>query len=305
LGTGACEFGGGPGAFAELQPDAPVFHEDSGSSHKDSSTHKDGSSEEHDGGSAGSDAGSGSAGATAHLLITEISLNPDAGAFVEIYNPTSAAIDLTNYYLTNNGMYYTWPGTAADGGPDLPREGWIVQFPAGDTIAVGQVITVAVDGASVATNFMTTYSVAPTYSLTDTVWAQDDTDADGDPGWLDYNGNAVVLFYWNGTTDLVQDVDIMIAGNPSSDYALVNKSGLTSGSGATTYATDAFTIAAQLNTPGDDKSTKRLKFETGYETQNGTGNGITGHDETSENTAETWDTGSFTAPTPGTVPAPL
>src|SRR5580698_6851644 len=87
----------GPGACAELSPDAPVFHEDSGSSHKDSSTHKDGSAGEkdgsagdHDGGSTGSDAGS--AGATPHLLITEISLNPDAGAFVEIYNPTSAAI---------------------------------------------------------------------------------------------------------------------------------------------------------------------------------------------------------------------
>lgn len=45
-------------------------------------------------------------------------------------------------------------------------------------------------------------------------------------------------------------------------------------------------------------------LETGFEQQTGAGNGLTGDDETSENTAMTWDT-TFTLPTPGTVPTGL
>ena len=52
---------------------------------------------------------------------------------------------------------------------------------------------------------------------------------------------------------------------------------------------------------GDVVASKRMLGETGYETQGGAGNGITGDDETSENTRMTWDS-TFTAPTPGTAP---
>ena len=48
-------------------------------------------------------------------------------------------------------------------------------------------------------------------------------------------------------------------------------------------------------------STKRILAETGHETQAGTGNGLGGDDETSEDTRMTWDS-TFTAATPGAAP---
>ena len=33
-----------------------------------------------------------------HLLISEFVVTPTAGEFIEIYNPTASAVDLTNYY---------------------------------------------------------------------------------------------------------------------------------------------------------------------------------------------------------------
>src|SRR5512140_1216203 len=35
--------------------------------------------------------------ATAHLLLTELCTTPDGSEFIEVYNPTTAAIDLTHY----------------------------------------------------------------------------------------------------------------------------------------------------------------------------------------------------------------
>ena len=58
-------------------------------------------------------------------------------------------------------------------------------------------------------------------------------------------------------------------------------------------------------TPASGRSTKRLALESAtVETTTG-GNGVAGHDETSEMLGVTWDTGSYTAPTPGQVPSAL
>ncbi len=41
-----------------------------------------------------------------HLLITEIQATPKDSSFIEIYNPTDAAIDLSNVYLADYNTYY-------------------------------------------------------------------------------------------------------------------------------------------------------------------------------------------------------
>jgi len=67
-------------------------------------------------------------------------------------------------------------------------------------------------------------------------------------------------------------------------------------------------LHAQGATPGGCVSTKRILLEDCHETLAGTGNGVGGHDETSEDTAVTWDGApgnAFSAPTPGQVPATL
>lgn len=304
LGLVACEFGGGPGgnnglpADGDLPLDAPHFPEagtkkDAGVKHDapgrlDAKVFKDsGSAVRDDSGSGGSDGGM--TGSNSHLLLTEVCLNPDAAAFIEVYNPTGSNVDLTNYYLAVTPSYYQLPLNSET----IARHQWIVQFPVASTIKAGQVVTVTPESGF---DFDGTYGVFPTYSI-------DDEDmnpilVDTDP-YMDFTGTSVVLFYWDGIADLVEDVDIMIAGAPTTQWQLTDKSGVMQGS--STYAGDANTIAAQAGTPGANTSTKRILFETGNEIQNGMGNGITGHDETSENTAVTWDN-TYGAPTPGTVP---
>jgi hypothetical protein len=72
------------------------------------------------------------------------------------------------------------------------------------------------------------------------------------------------------------------------------------------YATDIHSFRPQSDAPGSGVSTKRIAREGSHELHNGTGNGQSGDDETSEDTSITWDgtaTRPFSAPTPG-VPEP-
>ncbi len=286
----ACEFGGGrgPGALGVIidasppkQPDAPSKRDaaiDSPMMKKDAPPPPD------------------APASTLHLLLTEVSLSPDAGEFVEIYNPTGTMVDLSHYYLSNHGDYWQYP----IGQPNEPGSHWIVQFPTGATMAAGAVVTIA---TATAAAFNTNYGVNPTYSIADGTMLATDLSPVGAPHLTD-SGAFVALFNWDGSAGIVHDVDLMVVGMPTSTNTLdcggtCNKSGVTQV--GMTYAIDADTIAAQTATPGSGTSTKRILAEAGHETQTGGGNGLIGHDETSENTAVTWDS-TFTAPTPGTVP---
>jgi hypothetical protein len=232
------------------------------------------------------------------LLLSEILL--DGKEFVEIVNPTTAAVTLTNYYLSDSGDYYKLPAFGASITVDTGD--FIVRFPSGSSIAGHAAVTVSIDTAA---SFDAQYGVEPTYSIADgtitTVVASQPS--------LTNTGEMVVLFEWDGAQDLVRDVDLMIAGQPTIGNLPINKSGVAqdgpdTGSQTTAYATDAMSIAAQSATPGSNKSTKRVALESGHETQNGTGNGLSGDDETSEATGTTWDS-TFTAATPGVVPSAL
>lgn len=231
----------------------------------------------------------GGGGATGHLLLSEVTMTPTGSEFIELTNPTTDPVDLSTYYLSDTGNYWKLPaGTQA-----TPVSDFIVKFPANAMIAPGAVVTVAIGTAA---TFMTAYGMAPTYSIADATVTR--TDVNGTAALTDA-GEIVVLFAWDGQAGVVSDVDMMIVGAPTVTNGLVSKSGATLG--ASTYATDANTIAAQPTTPGAGVSTKRIAAEDGHETQAGNGNGITGDDETSEATSTTWDT-TYTAPTPGAVP---
>jgi len=230
------------------------------------------------------------------LLISEVSLAPAGGEFIEIINPTAQTVDLASYYLSDSGNYFRLPG-----GATVVQSDFIIKFNAGATIAPGAVITVALDTAA---SFQTTYGVAPTFALGSGTMIAVVTS--GAPT-LTNDGELVVLFRWSGTSDLVADSDIILAGRPTSTNLLVDKSGVAidgpdADTTATAYGADSRTIAIQGSIPTQGTSTKRIALETGFEI---TGlNGIDGDDETSENTAMTWDS-TFTAPTPGAVPAGL
>lgn len=246
-----------------------------------------------------------------HLLISEIK-STEGNEFIEIWNPTNRNINLGNYYLSDYGDYWKFPsGTLTSQQSDF-----VVGFPVTAVINSKQVITVATKSAM----FNTSYGPA-TYALD---IATDDgttkafrfrlTEASQLPAITD-TGEPIVLFYWDGTSDLVKDVDIVFAGLISGSGA-TNRLALKApvdgpdvDTTSTAYKAESGMLGGGTMTTvggGAVLSYKRRKFETGAEAQNGNGNGITGDDETSENLTTTWDgvpgTAPFTAPTPGVAP---
>lgn len=250
-----------------------------------------------------------------HLLISELVGDPTAAEFVEIFNPTGLPVDLTNVYFTDADdlstpktvEYYFMP-TGANYGPDNTAADFMVRFPAGATIAPGACITMATDG----TGFMTTYGKPADYAtrnpaggsvqmLTSTggnVWTAAPSGAGTS---LFPSGEPIVLFTWDGQSDLVKDLDYIFIGTKSTsgandphDKSAIQVDGPDADTTPSVYLPD--TPAAQQAT-ARGTIIQRIDFTEGSESRTG-GNGLTGHDETSENVDVTFVTG--TTATPGT-----
>ena len=241
--------------------------------------------------------------AQVHLLLTEAVVSPTTDEFIEFYNPTGAPVDLTNYYLSDDEDYALYPGTFGNGpAPSIGAPDFIAQFPPGEMINPGQVVVIAFDGAE----FDTTFAFKADYEINGTDPSTPDmlqSDVGASVGLTNAGENAC-LFYWDGLTDLVVDVDMVNIGTPSSINDIGNKTGVAvDGPDAdtlkTTYLADGYTMPQQPGDPGSGTSTKRVLLEGANEVSNG-GNGITGHDETTENILVTWDT-LYVAPDPGVV----
>ena len=237
-----------------------------------------------------------------HVLISEAVVTPTASEFIEIANPTGAAIALADYYLSDDADYALLPGAFGTGpAPSISSSDFIVQFPPGASIPAGGVRVVAFDGAG----FLAAFGSAADFEIKATDAGTPDmiaTDVGGSAG-LTNSGENVVLFVWDGASDLVADVDMVNIGTPSVANAIGDKSGVTVDGPdadviASTYLPDAFTMPLQTGDPGFGASTKRILLEAGSETTGG-GNGITGDDETSESITTTWDSPPFSAPDPG------
>jgi hypothetical protein len=240
------------------------------------------------------------------ILLSEVVVSPSAGEMIEIVNTSNDVVDLSSYYLSDSGNYYRLPVA-----PLVDSTDFIVRFPSGTKIKAHGVLTIAID---LPANFATTYGASPDFSVADQ--SMDRIMVNGIARLTD-GGEPIILFQWDGHSDLVRDVDIMMVGMPSSANALPSKSGMSQdGIDADTrpssYATDLNSISVvaqqQPAAPGTGLSTKRIALEDGHEVHNGNGNGQAGDDETSEKILETWDgTGAmpFTAPTPGVVPMAL
>ena len=242
-----------------------------------------------------------------HLLLCEAVVTPTASEFIEIANPTGSAIDLTDYYLSDDEDYALLPGFFGTGpAPSISSSDFIARFPNGTSIPAGGVLTIAFDGAGFATayGFAADFEIAGTDGTPDMLEAF--TGSIGATAGLTNSGENAVLFTWNGTADLVSDVDMTNIGTPSTGNDIGDKTGVSvdgpdGDTTASTYATDAWTMLQQSGDPGSGTSTKRILLETGQETS-GPGNGLTGDDETTEQITVTWDS-TFTAPDPGTCGA--
>ena len=243
-----------------------------------------------------------------HLLITEAATSPTAAEFVEIFNPTAAPLPLGQVYLADHiGYHHVTTGTVAPYSSDF-----VARFPAGSVLAPGAHAVVAVAGASA---FFQVHGKKPDYELLPGDPAVPDmvapaAKAIGSTASLTNTGELLVLFSWNGSSDLVTDLDYVIWGSGTIG---VDKSGqcidgVDPGTTTSCYQADTSSVnQRKLVAPGANGSIHRCNhLETG-EKHSG-GNGAAGHDETSEplsGAGATWKTNLTAASlrTPGAGPA--
>jgi hypothetical protein len=261
-----------------------------------------------------------------HVLMTEVNIG--SNEYVELFNPTADSVSLANYYLcdyTAAGRGYHLLPTDRDFGPGNSGNDLIVRLPTSASIAPGQTLIVALRGGDYAA--WNTMSYGCEIDVFDHEnWTSWDTASfpSGSPtqwlpryrsyinpvgGTISYRdvpdragfrrqGEAIVLFTWDGQSDLVQDVDVVAWGSPSGtddtyfDKSTVAIDGPDAGATPSTYFADT-AVGSQRPVPGPSGSftartaVRRVDLlETGQRRTGG--NGLTGCDETSEPWATTW-----------------
>ncbi|PIV81975.1 hypothetical protein COW53_01420 [bacterium CG17_big_fil_post_rev_8_21_14_2_50_64_8] len=264
-------------------------------------------------------AGSAVAAVADHVLLAEIqtikaddSRRPLSAEFIEIVNPTAAAIDLSDYYLTDaifaSSQQFYW--RIAEGNPSSNTAGggafgdFHARFPDGYSIAAGDTVVIAVQGGSA--TYQTAYGKLPDLEIYEDGSAPDAVPEmrEAFPGGINAglgttNSNSpalsdgyesLVLYHWDGTSDLVEDVDFAFWNSGSSTSSQFDKTGVTVGS--STYAADTpiagqVPISTSALVAGNAQSYMRQNADEGAETGTG-GNGIFGDDETSEPLGTTW-----------------
>ncbi|MEZ5473047.1 MAG: endonuclease [Marinicella sp.] len=250
------------------------------------------------------------------LVISEIAVTPTAGEFVEIHNKGVDLIDLSDVYLTdatfsNGNVYYYQLVEGAGGGGGF--EDFYARFPDGAAIAAGEYQTISLTGS---TNFNATYGQDPTYEL----YEDGAADAVADmreavagsisgQGSLTNGGEVIVLLHWDGTSDLVQDLDYVVWGDKveAIDKTGVQIDGPDAGTDTSAYLNDT-AISSQVvigtGAHASGSSWQRIDLTEGAEVQTG-GNGISGSDETSENTDFTFGTDTPTPNAASNITPPI
>jgi DNA/RNA endonuclease YhcR with UshA esterase domain len=244
-----------------------------------------------------------------HILITETCIAPTSGEFIEIVNPTTTSIILDDYYVTNatdatSGYYYYNLPTGANTGGGSDND-FAARFPAGSFIGPGQAVVISIRPAE---EFYATYGQWPDFELFATA-SNSIPDMDealpgtiNDQGGLNNAFGVAVLFFWDGASDLVADVDYFLYRETTDG---VDKTGIwidgpDAGSDSTQFLPDT-PLGSQLYADflhGAGNSYSRSTLIEVSETTTG-GNGITGDDETSEDMNSAF---SDLAATPGIAP---
>ena len=225
-----------------------------------------------------------------HIIFTQITITPDEAEVIAIHNPTNDIIDLSDYYLSDaitTGKYYYnlpagnnyWSGSSSD---------FIARFPDID-INPGQTLTISIEDASI---FNSYYTYDPDLTLTDDMLdVVDGQSTIGPSASLADNYESLVLFYWDGSSSIVQDVDYFYWGiSGGLDLHGIDKTGVPGYLNDTPITTQSNYILEEIPDEGFSyvrKSTNE-NGESGP-SNNITGNGITGHDETSEVFNQSWE----------------
>lgn len=256
-----------------------------------------------------------------HLLITKMLYDAPgteehaaSSEFVEIYNPTPNPISLNNYYVTDSLNY--WRISEGSGGllNNITTSDFCYKFPAGYTLEPGKVAIVTQSARLFWINALGAGTTTPTDADFDTFYGvnrplifevtrEGNTDTNSAPVTgipkmvqastnttnpytfsFTNGGEFAGLFYWDGSSPLVKDVDLIAWGTPGTQFPQ-NKSGQTVN--GETYLVDSAPTGFAASLPGATHSLYRI-FETEVDETSTGGNGITGNDETSENVNTAW-----------------
>jgi len=225
-----------------------------------------------------------------HIIFTQITITPDEAEVIAIHNPTNDIIDLSDYYLSDaitTGKYYYnlpagnnyWSGSSSD---------FIARFPDID-INPGQTLTISIEDAS---TFNSYYTYDPDLTLTDDMLdVVDGQSTIGSSASLADNYESLVLFYWDGSSSIVQDVDYFYWGiSQGLDLHGIDKTGVPGYLNDTPITTQSNYILEEIH----DEEFSYVRKSTNENGESGpsnniTGNGITGHDETSEVFNQSWE----------------
>ena len=238
------------------------------------------------------------------MLLSEVCAAAGGQEFIEIYNPSDGAVDLSAYYLTDavDGPTQKYYWRIAEGTPTRATVGggadndFHARFPDGFRIEAGDTISVSIAGSEA---YLAEWGLLPDLEL-----FEDGDEADGVPDMvpvfltqngdsivdetapaLDETGEVAVFYYWDGESDLVTDVDLMLWGS-GTEYRF-SKTGVTVGS--STYqnetAVDAQDPLVASHEAGE--SFTRTDDSEGDQVSSGS-NGVDGRDEVSENWSGTF-----------------
>jgi hypothetical protein len=247
-----------------------------------------------------------------HLVITEFMVKTRTpystfgSPFIEIHNPTGESVEMGDYYLTDATLspyafYYliteTDPVNQDPGGGN--GGDFHARFPQGFTLAAGDTVVVSLNGS---TQYQTAYGRMPDFELFEDGVAPDQVPElqEAFPGSIAAGplggsnvpilsdvAESIVLYRWDQSGGLVQDVDYVTWGN-TNNAIRVDKTGVVMPGGA--YLDDT-PVAAQVPVaaagPTFGHAFRRISADEGAEILSA-GNGLTGHDETSENLNVTW-----------------
>ncbi len=240
--------------------------------------------------------GTGGGMAAGHLLINEISVTPEGGEFIEIFNPTNGDIDLTDYYLSDNSTYVNvasgkaWEPITNNAGTDF-----LARFPANAVIVAGGYRVIATDPG-----YEMQYLGCPDYFLgmdalpcggaNIPMMVATELDSITNMSNLSNMREMLVLFTWSGNiNDVLKDVDYVTWGATFEAGTRVDKTAVAG------YKPDtAPDLQKAAPAPGTLQSIERCAGEVGEKTTGG--NGVSGHDETSEDLGASFKVTSSATP---------
>ena len=256
------------------------------------------------------------AGVPAKLLLQSICVAGTWQEYISIYNPNGTAVDLSDYYITDathigvNTLYiYIANRTAGIAGGGAFND-FHIRFPAGARIAPHDTIAVAHQGT---TRFLISYGRKPAFEIgypgmndpeVPDMRAAFPGSVPGTPDstTLTNGGECVVLYYWDGQSDLATDVDYAFWGTNTGSY-VVDKTGMSvdgpdADTTPTAYQADtapAMQVPILSAAHPFGNAFRREDYTEGTQRSSG-GNGVNGRDETSEPLNVTWSSNKPAAP---------